>query len=486
MFIRAKRIEEISDEHHNERVEARIAELQHLHSQTEFTDPDNYEGSVFQKYILLASKIRPLTLSEKFSNSILSVIVLAGVLVGIQTYPEYSEDPTIEMIDAIILSIFFLEVVLKLVAEGAAPYRYFTSKEWKWNTFDFSIVVLSLPFIPIGGSQVSFLRLIRLMRVAKIFKKVPQLQMIVGGLVGGMKSIGYILVLLLLVFYLYAVAGMELFRTNDPWHFPNLPISLVTLFRCSTLEDWTDVMYINYYGCDDYPSLYVPPPTSSDNSSLSIPEMYYCEDPSPSPIMSALFFISFTVISALVMLSLFVGAVTMSMAESMEQMKIEREALAQHRALEESKRKASGMKGLGMQLSQRRPSFFTRDVSKDLYRMRKLISTVFAGQDLMGELLELEGLKVTDGVSKGEEIFQHVILKARSLADSKWFNNFITLIILLAGIQAGITTDISIREDYATVISILDWIILTIFCIEVVMRVLSEGYHPFTYFKSKV
>jgi len=58
--------------------------------------------------------------------------------------------------------------------------------------------------------------------------------------------------LLFLVFYLYAIAGMELFRDNDPFHWNTLPNALLTLFRCATLEDWTDVMYFGIYGCDDY------------------------------------------------------------------------------------------------------------------------------------------------------------------------------------------------------------------------------------------
>ena len=42
--------------------------------------------------------------------------------------------------------------------------------------------------------------------------------------------------LLGLVFYLYGIVGMMLFRTNDPWHFGDLHTTMVTLFRCSTLE----------------------------------------------------------------------------------------------------------------------------------------------------------------------------------------------------------------------------------------------------------
>jgi len=45
------------------------------------------------------------------------------------------------------------------------------------------------------------------------------------------------------IFYIYAVAGQQLFHEHDPEHWHNIGISLLTLFRIVTLEDWTDVMY---------------------------------------------------------------------------------------------------------------------------------------------------------------------------------------------------------------------------------------------------
>jgi len=58
----------------------------------------------------------------------------------------------------------------------------------------------------------------------------------------------YIGMLLMLLFYLFAVLGVSVFGLNDPIHFGSLHMAFITLFRCATLEDWTDVMYINMYG----------------------------------------------------------------------------------------------------------------------------------------------------------------------------------------------------------------------------------------------
>ena len=60
---------------------------------------------------------------------------------------------------------------------------------------------------------------------------------------------GFIAIILFIFFYVFAIIGMIMFKENDPWHFGTLHISLLTLFRCATLEDWTDVMYINMHGC---------------------------------------------------------------------------------------------------------------------------------------------------------------------------------------------------------------------------------------------
>ena len=138
--------------------------------------------------------------------------------------------------DATILGVFSAEITLKIMAEGMDPIRYFIGTSWHWNCFDFTIVLFSMPFLPFGGGQVAFLRLIRLMRLAKVFRRVPQLRMIMTGLIGGLKSIVYIVILLLLVFYLYAIAGIFFFRGNDPWHFRSIAISLTSLFRLATLS----------------------------------------------------------------------------------------------------------------------------------------------------------------------------------------------------------------------------------------------------------
>ena len=174
--------------------------------------------------------------SNWFSNFVLFCIILAGVLVGVESYEEFANDPVVALLDELVLLVFTIEVILKIVGEGMQPELYFIGPNWRWNWFDFLVVFFSLPIIPMGNGNISFLRLIRLMRLAKMFRKVPQLQMIIVGLVGGMKSIVYIVILLFLVFYIYAIMGIFFFRGNDPWHFRSVEITLLNLLGVATLS----------------------------------------------------------------------------------------------------------------------------------------------------------------------------------------------------------------------------------------------------------
>ena len=104
---------------------------------------------------------------------------------GIQTYAGMETDPVVTTIDNIILITFCVEILVKMCAEGMAPWRYFSGPEWRWNNFDFVIVMLCMPFVDLGNS-IALLRLFRLMRLAKLVRKIPALQMIIMGLVGGL------------------------------------------------------------------------------------------------------------------------------------------------------------------------------------------------------------------------------------------------------------------------------------------------------------
>ena len=120
-----------------------------------------------------------------FQNFITLAIIVAGILVGIATYGEFADKHHVilELANKIVLWIFVAEVVIKLVAEGKKPWRYFYDG---WNVFDFIIVAAA--FLPFGGSSVAILRLLRLLRVLKLVKALPKLQLLVSALLKSIPS----------------------------------------------------------------------------------------------------------------------------------------------------------------------------------------------------------------------------------------------------------------------------------------------------------
>jgi len=247
----------------------------------------------------MVDKLKQIAESTWFQSFITIVIVLAGVLVGIETYPELAHryHPAIHLADQVVLWIFVAEVIIKMGAEGRRPWRYFLDP---WNVFDFIIVAAC--FLPFEGQAVTVLRLLRLLRVLKLVRALPKLQILVGALLKSIPSMGYVSMLLLMLFYIYAVAAVFMFGKNDPIHFENLEIAMLSLFRVVTLEDWTDVMYINMYGCDRY---------GYDEASIKA-----CTEPQAMPLAGAFFFVSFVLFGTMVILNLFIGVIMTGMDEA--------------------------------------------------------------------------------------------------------------------------------------------------------------------------
>lgn len=178
--------------------------------------------------------------SRKFEYFIVALILLNGVVLGLETSPAITDafGNWLVFANQFILAVFILEALLKIIAVAPRLRLYFGDG---WNLFDFTVVVVSL--IPATGEFAMIARLARLLRVARLVSTIPELRLIVTTLVRSIPSMGHVLMLMSIIFYIYAVAGFHLFHDHDPTHWRNLGISLLTLFRVVTLEDWTDVMY---------------------------------------------------------------------------------------------------------------------------------------------------------------------------------------------------------------------------------------------------
>lgn len=232
-----------------------------------------------------------------FEHFIVGVIVVAGIVIGLETSPEIMErhGKLLHFIDGVILTIFVAEIIIKMVARWPRPLTYFKSG---WNCFDFLIVVVCL--LPDSGPWAAAFRMARILRALRLVSRIERLRVLVDALLRSLPSMFYVSILLGLHFYIYAVSGVFLFRENDPGHFNDLGKSLLTLFRVVTLEDWTDVMYTQIYGSDVYPAQGAIPTGPN---------------PQAFGIWAILFFVSFVVVGAMVMINLFVGVMVNSISE---------------------------------------------------------------------------------------------------------------------------------------------------------------------------
>lgn len=248
-----------------------------------------------------------------FKRFIIFTILLAAVVVGVQTYKEFAQkySSLLSILDGFILLVFIIEAGIKILAEGKKPQNYFKNP---WNVFDFLIVVACLlePIFDLGGEFLPVLRLARILRVLRLVTAIPKLQLLVTCLLKSLPSMFYVSILLFLLFYVYGTLAVFFYGENDPIHFRNLQSSILTLFRVVTLEDWTDVMYINMYGSDSYG--YSPKDFSN-----------WTPTPSASPLGAAIFFVSFVLIGTMIVLNLVIGVIMNSMDESNKELAIQQE-----------------------------------------------------------------------------------------------------------------------------------------------------------------
>jgi voltage-gated sodium channel len=167
-----------------------------------------------------------------FTRFIIGLILLNAVILGLETSPGVMAaiGPTLIALNTAILAVFVVEIMIKLVAFGP---RFFRSG---WNVFDFLIVAISL--VPASG-PLEILRALRILRVLRLLSQVPKLRVIIESLLRALPGMGWTALLLVLVFYIFAVMGTMLFGERFPEFWGNLGLSLFSLFQIMTLESWS-------------------------------------------------------------------------------------------------------------------------------------------------------------------------------------------------------------------------------------------------------
>uniref|UniRef100_A0A8C1Z1B7 Calcium voltage-gated channel subunit alpha1 I n=1 Tax=Cyprinus carpio TaxID=7962 RepID=A0A8C1Z1B7_CYPCA len=210
-------------------------------------------------------------------------------------------------------STFVVEAMLKLIAFGFR--RFFKDR---WNQLDLAIVLLSVMGItleeieinaslPINPTIIRIMRVLRIARVLKLLKMATGMRALLDTVVQALPQVGNLGLLFVLLFFIYAALGVELFgelvcNVEYPCEgmsrhatFENFGMAFLTLFQVSTGDNWNGIMKDTLREC--------PPGDSySCNSSLQI--------------ISPMYFVSFVLTAQFVLINVVVAVLMKHLDDS--------------------------------------------------------------------------------------------------------------------------------------------------------------------------
>ena len=227
------------------------------------------------------SRIARLVDSQAFTAAILAVIAANAVVLGAQTYESVNREygDVLNALNTAFLAIFVVELALRIAAYGRQPHRFFTSG---WNIFDFVVVTAAL--LPVVRESSTLLRLARVVRVVRVIRLLPDLRVLILAVARSLPPLASMTVLTALILFLYGMAGWLMFGDEDPDAWGNIGAALLTLFVMLTLENF---------------------PATLERGVEIEP-------------WSILYFVSFVLVAALIVLNVLIGVVLHSMEEARE------------------------------------------------------------------------------------------------------------------------------------------------------------------------
>ena len=185
-------------------------------------------------------KIQDIRDSKWFSNLTTLIILAYASVLGFKTMGDVETHYAIflKFADYFVTIYFIFEIAIKMIAEK----KFINFFKNGWNLFDFVIVVVTLlPLEQSGFAAIA--RVFRVFRVLRLFTARPELKAIIDMLIKAIPSIIDIVILMFIIFYIYAIVGNFYFHDLPSGLWSNFLVSMLTLFRVLTFEDWTDVMY---------------------------------------------------------------------------------------------------------------------------------------------------------------------------------------------------------------------------------------------------
>ena len=180
----------------------------------------------------LRDRARAFVERDSVRNIILGIIIFNAITLGLSTSSTVTDHigGLLSVIDRVVLAIFVAELALKFFAYG---WRFFTSA---WNIFD--LLVVSVWLLP-DKQGLSALRGLRVVRALRLLSVGPQMRSVVQALLDALPGMGAVIVMLSIVYYVFAVMATLMYGAAfDEW-FGTLGRSLYSLFQIMTLESWS-------------------------------------------------------------------------------------------------------------------------------------------------------------------------------------------------------------------------------------------------------
>ncbi|CAG5097992.1 Oidioi.mRNA.OKI2018_I69.XSR.g15322.t1.cds [Oikopleura dioica] len=204
--------------------------------------------------------------SKYFGHGIMIAILINTSSMGIEHHNQNEKlTEALEVSNVIFTTIFTLEMVMKILADGLFGYL-----QNFYNVFDASIVFVSIWEIvdDTDAGGLSVLRTFRLLRVLKLVRFLPALRRQLIVLMRTMDNVATFMMLLFLFIFIFSILGMHLFGCKFCWinkhsetecdraNFDSLLWAIVTVFQILTQEDWNLVLYNGMASSGPLASLY--------------------------------------------------------------------------------------------------------------------------------------------------------------------------------------------------------------------------------------
>jgi voltage-gated sodium channel len=219
--------------------------------------------------------------SSAFTTVVVTTILVNAVTLGLQTY-EGIEDRwggLLDLVNAVCLAVFVVELLTRLASYWPRPWVFFRSG---WNVFDF--VVIGAAFVPGIRQNSTLLRLARLLRVVRIVRVLPDLRVLLLGVWKSVPPLASIGAVTAMILFVYGMVGWIWFGDELPEQWGNIGRAMLTLFVMLTLEDFPVYM----------------------DAAMDVEPWAW------------LYFVSFILVAAFIVLNVLIGIVLNSMEEARE------------------------------------------------------------------------------------------------------------------------------------------------------------------------